>query len=126
MSDESQLRSENMKDRALRQDERVVIEAMLENQGILDSFAELLCRARVIDMQDGGMGSIRFEPSGSRRYGKTLAEAQYVDEDGVLVSIALNADEDGNLFELDMWKVDFSPLVRYPQVSDLEYKTFDA
>ncbi len=49
----------------------------------------------------------------------TLVEAQYLDSDGVLVSIAVNADKQGQLFELDLWKVDFSPLKRYPKPSDV-------
>ena len=30
-------------------------------------------------------------------------------------------DEYGELFELDFWKVDFSPLRRYPQPQDLRF-----
>jgi hypothetical protein len=123
MSDESLL-SNNMNRRVLRQEERVVIEALLDYQGILGSFTEFLDQSRVTDMQDGGMGSIRFETYGSRRYGKTLAEAQYTDVDGVLVSITLTADDNGNLFEMDFWKVDFSPLSCYPKAFDLEFKKF--
>jgi hypothetical protein len=75
-------------------------------------------------MQDGGMGSIRFEPSRPAQYGRTLAEAQYTDIDGVLVSIALNADKEGCFYELDIWKVDFSPLKRFPDPNDLVFRTF--
>ena len=83
-----------------------------------------LSSALVEDMQDGGMGSIRFLPSGNaaRRYGGAIAEAQYIDEDGVLVIIVLNVDRDGELYEIDFWKVDFSPLKRYPRVSDITVK----
>jgi hypothetical protein len=125
MSDELLL-NKNMNNRVLRQEERAVIEALLNNWRILGSFTKFLDQARVTDMQDGGMGSIRFEPYASRRYGKTLAEAQYTDVDGVLVSITLNADEYGNLFEMDFWKVDFSPLSCYPKACDLEFKKFGA
>jgi hypothetical protein len=72
-----------------------------------------------MDMKDGNMGSIRFAKDERRIMGKILAEAQYTDEDGVLVSIAINADNKGDLFEVDFWKVDFSPLKRYPKPSDL-------
>jgi hypothetical protein len=70
-------------------------------------------------MQDGGMGSIRFISSEPQSLGRVLVEAKYVDSDGVLVSIAVNADSHGQLFELDFWKVDFSPLRRYPKPSDV-------
>ena len=75
-------------------------------------------------MADGGMGSIRFVPmSGeSRSFGKPIAEAEYVDADGVLVSITLNVDEQGDLYEADFWKVDFSPLREYPQPEQLRIR----
>lgn len=70
------------------------------------------------------MGSVRFlsvNPT-RRGLGEVLAEAEYVDEDGVPVLIAINADKSGNLYELDFWKVDFSPLRRYPMASELKIK----
>jgi endo-1,4-beta-mannosidase len=123
MADESPL-NEKCNTRELRQEERALIEALLEHSGILTSYVKSLDDARVFDMQDGGMGSIGFEPYSSRRYGRTIAEAQYTDIDGVLVSITINADKDGNLYELDSWKVDFNPLKRYPKPCELEFKKF--
>ena len=38
----------------------------------------------------------------------------FTDEDGVKVIASLNVDSDGHLFELDIWKTDFSPLLRIP------------
>lgn len=75
----------------------------------------------VEDMQDGGMGSIRFltNRQTDRTFGKTMAEATYTDEDGVIVSITLNVDTSGYLYELDFWKTDFSRLRRYPTCADL-------
>lgn len=43
-----------------------------------------------------------------------------MDDDGVSVIIELNVDERDKLFELDLWKVDFSPLRRYPNPEDLK------
>ncbi len=115
------MRTETGQSRPLREEERAVIAAMLKGRHEIGvAFTELLDRVQVKDMQDGGMGSIRFDGSDSRRFGKTLAEARYMDNDGTLVSITLNADEQGKLFELDFWKVDFSPLRRYPQPFDLD------
>jgi hypothetical protein len=75
-------------------------------------------------MTDGGMGSVRFLAStGEKRsIGKIIAEAEYFDEDGILVSIVINADQQGNLYEIDFWKVDFSPLCKYPKPKDLKIK----
>ena len=42
---------------------------------------------------------------------------EFTDLDGVPVSVALNLDSEGKLYELDLWKVDFSALRRWPQPS---------
>jgi len=42
-----------------------------------------------------------------------------VDRDGVLVSITINSDQFGKLYEVDFWKTDFSPLQQYPEPKDL-------
>ena len=72
--------------------------------------------ALVEDMDDGGMGSVRFQNTrkGKRRFGRQIGEATFVDADGILVSATLNADQHGDLFELDLWKADNSKLLRYP------------
>jgi hypothetical protein len=77
-------------------------------------------------MKDGKMGSIRFARDERRIFGKVSAEAQCTDEDGVCVSITINGDNKGDLFEVDFWKVDFSPLKRYPQPPDLRIGAFPA
>lgn len=74
----------------------------------------------VEQMDDGGMGSLRFvSDARDRHVGGALAGASFLDEDGVLVSVTLNVDQHGQLFELDIWKVDFSPLKRIPDVADI-------
>lgn len=71
---------------------------------------------RVSDMNDGGMGSLLFESTKpSRRYGLTLSEGWFNDEDGFPVLVAINLDKDNDVFELDSWKVDFSPRRRMPK-----------
>jgi hypothetical protein len=78
----------------------------------------------VEDMNDGGMGSVRFiyPDSQIRKMSFELASADYCDDDGVPVSIALNIDDRGDLFELDFWKVNFSPLLKYPKVKEIKVK----
>jgi hypothetical protein len=39
---------------------------------------------------------------------------------GALVTIELSIDERNELFEVDFWKADFSPLRRYPRPEDLK------
>ena len=80
--------------------------------------------AKVFDMNDGGMGSIRFQTSHdeTRRFGAEIARADYHDVDNVLVSITINVDERGELFEIDCWKVDYSKLIKYPEPDQLRIK----
>jgi len=116
MSDESQF-TKPESGRPLRPEEVALIRALLAGVYPAEALEGALKDSRVADMQDGEMGSIRFLGSGP--IGMALVEAQYLDSDGVLVSIAVNGDKQGQLFELDFWKVDFSPLKRYPSPSDV-------
>ncbi len=79
--------------------------------------AELL---QVESMNDGGMGSMRIFPfSDSRIFGETVAEALFEDEDGTPVVASLNLDSQGQLYEVDIWRVDFGPLQRWPNAESL-------
>jgi len=72
----------------------------------------------VESLSDGGMGSLRLFPCGSdqskREFGMQLSEVQFFDKDGVRVSASLNIDQDGDIYELDIWKTDFSNLIEIP------------
>jgi len=73
----------------------------------------------VSEMDDGGMGSLRLSVRGApipekRRFGRKVAELQFTDVDGVEVLVTLNVDADGKPLELDIWKTDFSPLIKVP------------
>jgi hypothetical protein len=73
---------------------------------------------QVEDMDDGGMGSLLLvapESSGARPgFVACRAAVQFTDADGVEVIASLNVNEAGMPFELDMWKTDFSQLIRIP------------
>ncbi|MDR0697788.1 MAG: hypothetical protein LBG28_01000, partial [Tannerella sp.] len=65
-------------------------------------------------MNDGGMGSILIinkNDESDRIFGEQIGECCFVDEDGIDVVVSLNIDNKGNLFELDIWKTNFSPLI---------------
>jgi hypothetical protein len=82
----------------------------------------------VEEMKDGGMGSLQFVNSsaGARRLGSAIGEAWFKDADGVPACAQLTSDQDGRLFELDVWKVDFSPLRRIPPVSEIRHEPDNA
>jgi hypothetical protein len=119
MSVES-LHQESLEPRKLRDEEKLLLIALLSNRADFPIFESNIASGRVVDMADGGMGSIRFIVSNDSALGMTLAQAQYFDVDGVPVSIVVNADANGGLYELDFWKADFSSLKEYPRPESLE------
>lgn len=68
----------------------------------------------VRSLEDGNMGSLELFPNGNiikaRFFGNQISEFKFKDIDGIDVIATLNTDEKGNLYELDIWKVDYSPL----------------
>lgn len=107
--------------RPLRSEEKALIRVTTLGSSLGDEWEHSL----VEDMLDGGMGSIRFVDQGNRkrRLGATIREAKYVDTDGVEVEISINLDQEGSLFEVDFWKVDFSPFLRYPLANEIKLST---
>ena len=105
--------------------EREIVKRMLACKELIAIGEVQLASALVVDMEDDGMGSIRFlSPSYSdRHFGKAIAQAEYVDDDGVLVSIVINVDQGNEIYEVNFWRADFSPLKRYPNCSDLRIVT---
>ena len=73
----------------------------------------------VAEMADGGMGSLRLYPEGTAlaegAFGRRASECQFADEDGVCVIASLNLDQEGHLFELDVWRTDFRKRIRIPE-----------
>jgi hypothetical protein len=84
--------------------------------------SDWLAKLRVQNMADDGVGSLRLiQNDGAvlkKAFGRRASEVQFTDADGVTVIASLNVDQNGQLFELDIWKVDFSPLVRIPERFD--------
>lgn len=104
-----------MKERPLEDGEVLILSVLLNratewNRGPVD-----LRALRVSDMDDGGMGSLRFASGKSHpRYGRTIAEGWFKDIDGMPLALALYVDREDDLFELDSWKVDFTSRLRLP------------
>lgn len=105
-----------MKDRLLTEGEVLILTVLLGRAKDWVHDPVDLKSLRVSDMDDGGMGSLRFTSAKEHpRYGRTIAEGWFKDADGMPVALALYVDRDNDLFEVDSWKVDFSPRLRLPQ-----------
>lgn len=69
-------------------------------------------------MDEGGMGSLILHPDGrpdtKRIFGSVLSEYEFKDVDHASVIVSLNADQHGQIFELDVWKTTFEPLKAIP------------
>ncbi len=82
---------------------------------------ELAEQLLIEPMADGGMGGLRIGDCGAgRKLGHTVAEVQLTDADGVFVTAVLNVDTQDRLLEVDIWKVDFSPLQHWPIEREME------
>lgn len=105
--------------RFLREDERALIAELIKRNNGPVRLLSSLSDCRVEEMDGGGMGGLRFcvEGGSLRHFGEQLLEAKFLDADGVALMVAINLDEYAELYELDIWKVDFSPLIRFPSIS---------
>lgn len=108
--------------RALSPSEQGLLRALLRRGSPLALPANWLNEALVAPLNDSGMGSLRFKSDGvvgeDRRFGSQHATIEFRDLDGVVVSAALQLDEHGQPFELDVWKTDLRPLVAIPSFPD--------
>ena len=102
--------------RYLLDHERPVVTYLFELSGIPADLDTLIVKP----MSDGGMGSLAIAPfDSSRKLGSSPAGCHFYDVDGVPVSVELNLDQDGNPFEIDVWRVDFAPTVGWPSRAEI-------
>lgn len=95
--------------------ERGLMAFMLKRLPNTEQMLAQLPTAEVEEMNDGGMGSLLFVSNKKlRKFGSSIAEIQFDDVDKTPVLASIYLDEEGELFELDIWKVDFTPLKRIP------------
>ena len=108
-------------ERSLKTEEYQLLENMLKELKNYDFNLENL---KVVDMLDGSMGSLYIvnpqKIREERKMDKSIIEKQFYDVDDVPISVCINIDTDGNLFELDIWRVDFNPLINFPKYSNKE------
>jgi hypothetical protein len=100
--------------RKLKQEEANFITALLTSKHLMH-LSDRLQDYYVEECEDGGMGSLRFfNGENSRSFGKEVVEASVLDVDGIPVSFTVNLDQAGDIYELDVFKADFSPLKQFP------------
>ena len=105
--------------RKLSQEEEALVKLLIKNASAtiqINWKSNLLAKP----MDDGKMGSLLLLPNGidnsGRKFGSCVSEYQFTDKDGIEVIVSLNLDEKGDLFELDIWKTNFSPLIKIPEI----------
>lgn len=101
--------------RSLTIDEKDFLYEMLKMADAIDPYLDMLNEVNVQEMDDGGMGSLAFifneEYSTFSQFGCELIAVEFKDVDGVFVIATIYLDQFDRLYELDIWKVDFSPLI---------------
>ena len=104
--------------RQISQDEYDLLTSISNRCGVDLSSRGLSPSVNVNPMDDGGMGSLLFilnqSSKNKRVYGRTIMEGEFYDLDGSVVSLAVNVDSEDRLLEMDVWKTDFSPLIKVP------------
>jgi hypothetical protein len=101
-----------MQKRTIRNDEAALLKFLISKIPI--THYQYQIPLEVSEMDDGGMGSLLLNHHSGRRFGTDLIEAHYYDSAGTLIIVVLVEDDKHDLFELDMWKVDNSPLIKFP------------
>src|ERR1700712_1085070 len=102
--------------RQLKKEECDLIAYLLNDKPEFRDFINALPNLLVEEMSDGGMGSLKFLESSARNsiMKDEVAQISVRDSDGVFVSFTLNTNLNGEVYELDAFKGDFSPLKRFP------------
>ena len=102
--------------RLLKKEEHDLIVYLLRNNPNFESFLQELPSLTVEEMNDGGMGSLRFLYKDGKKsiFKDEVAIINIRDMVGVSVRYALNMDMEGNIYELDVFKGDFSKLKKFP------------
>lgn len=109
--------------RGLTRDEFEVCAKLISRTLSHEKLLHQLKLAEIDLLPDGGMGSMRFfiaKEEGERKFGEKVAEGKAFDSDGVPIFLSLLVDREGNLFELEVWRVDFKEIHRFPSAPDLE------
>ncbi len=111
-----------METRKIKPEEQALITYLLQKANI--NPANYPISDTVHEYEGGKMGSIHLVNENTGEYDGDIIQAQYIDEDDVIVMITLTKDTNNNLLDLDFWKVNFEKLIRYPKPEDLVFDNF--
>jgi hypothetical protein len=102
--------------RLLKKEELDLMVYLLKDKPNTKHMIEKLPGALVEEMNDGGMGSLKFLNKNklNRRHESTIAQIQLLDIDGIPLLISIDLDGEGDIYELDVWKGDSSPTKQFP------------
>ena len=104
--------------RLMNNSELNFVSDILSSTEFRHKFIDLLPSLKVQSMEDGGMGGVKFlSIKNNRELGLDIASYEFNDEDGVRVIAKLSLDNYGDLYELDIWKTNFSTLIKFPVYS---------
>lgn len=105
--------------RKIKQEESKLLFCLLRKAKI-DIQEDLVSKLLIIPLTDGGMGSLRLLPNGvekkNAKFGKQVSDFEFKDADGIIVIASLYLDQDGDLFELDIWKTNFERVIQIPNL----------
>ena len=100
--------------RTPNESELLLIRKLMEAGGLKEND---LSELKVSDIDDGNMGSLLLFLNGryeERETSNFISEYEFDDEDGIPVLASLYSDHSGVISELDIWKVNYQPLIRIP------------
>ncbi|PIB36897.1 hypothetical protein BFP72_16545 [Reichenbachiella sp. 5M10] len=106
--------------RPITEPERTIVYAMLAHVGVTPD--QVPVPETVSEYGDPFMGSINFDNDRPDLYAGDVAQCEYLDEDGEKVVLSLTVDKEGKLLDLDFWKSNFKPLVKYPAPDKVTFK----
>lgn len=109
--------------RKLSEKEENFIAFLIENEN-LDIDPDWKKNILAFLMDDGKMGSLKLCPEGiydeTKEYIQSfVSEYEFKDKDNIDVVASLFLDKKGQLYELDIWKVDFNALLSLPDLPDI-------
>ncbi|MDY6451643.1 hypothetical protein SKM54_12300 [Acinetobacter faecalis] len=97
--------------RKLLDNEKELISQILSKSKIEFKICTDISEMYVVDLDDGGMGSIEFcNGQGSRDFGTAILNAIAYDVDNRKVMIEISIDSEGYLYQLDAFTEDYLPL----------------